>query len=214
MLEEVFETPREQVSICEIGSEGIPASTNAHIFAVCVTADNVPMIGVRRTSFAYQAVTARRKASPVAQVSRTLLQYMYSNEIKEILTRLASPCPHGIILPSSSVFEELVMLGGSPLKHETAHECLAREVGEESDARLTVVRFGARALKITIYDKLLDKRYTGYCMLCFVAETAREIERAPLYNIEVRSICSLEKKKNNEKYLYLSYIYNTLTPTK
>lgn len=213
MLEEVFETAREQVSICDIGSDGIPSSTSAHIFAVCVTSDGKPVVGVRRTSFAYQAVTARRKASPVTQVSRALLKYMYSNEVKEILIRLVTPCPQGVA-DSGTVFEELVMLGGSPLKNESAHECLAREVQEESDAKLTVVGFGARALKISIYDKILEKRYAGYCMLCFVAESARDIERATLYNIEVRSICPLEKKKNNEKYEYLSYIYNTLTPTK
>ncbi|QGN68093.1 MutT family NTP phosphohydrolase [Equine molluscum contagiosum-like virus] len=212
MLETTFETSRERVSVCEVSPDSIPATHNTHVFAVCVTSDGVPVVGVRRTSFAYQSVILRRKQASVVPVDRALLPYMYVNELKDIYSRLLRAGQ--LRAPDSARFEELVLLGGCLHKQESVHECLAREIGEESDAKLTVRGFGARALKITIFDKLLAKQYTGYCTLCFVAERLAEVQHATLYNFEVRRLCSLHDKKENEKYQYLSFIYNTLIPTK
>ncbi|AAC55226.1 MC098R [Molluscum contagiosum virus subtype 1] len=212
MLEATFETSRERVSVCEACVDSIPATCSTHVFAVCVTRDGVPLVGVRRTSFAYQAVTLRRRNANITPVARELLRYMYASELKDIYSRLPRSCR--LRAPEGVRFEELVLLGGCLHKQESVTECLAREIREESDSRLSARRFGARALKICIFDKLLTKQYSGYCMLCFVEQRLDDVQHATLYNFEVCRLCSLLEKSDNEKFEYLHFIYNSLVTTK
>ncbi|UZN93754.1 NUDIX domain protein, partial [Monkeypox virus] len=84
--EVIFETPRELISIKRI--KDIPRSKDTHVFAACITSDGYPLIGARRTSFAFQAILSQQNSDSIFRVSTKLLRFMYYNELREIFRRL------------------------------------------------------------------------------------------------------------------------------
>ncbi|ABI99250.1 MutT motif protein [Deerpox virus W-848-83] len=211
MSSTIFETSREIVSVEKV--DEIPRSKSIHVFAICITSDNKPIIAARRTSFVFQEIMSQRKSpTSTLKVSKNLLRYMYNNEIKEISRRLKK----GIILINNinSSFEELILLGGKINKSESVNECLQREIQEESDYHLTIKCFGQELIKISIYDKLFEKKYISYCKICYINETLSTILSFKLYNVEIRELKSLIDCSNNDKYKYLFFIYNTLINSK
>ncbi|AOP31592.1 mRNA decapping enzyme [Skunkpox virus] len=200
--EMIFETPRELVSIKRI--KDIPRTKDTHVFAACITSDGHPLIGARRTSFAFQAILSQQDSNSVFRVSTKLLRFMYYNEIREIIRRLRK----GSINNIDPHFEELILLGGKLDKKESIKDCLKRELKEESDERITVKEFGNVILKLTTRDKLFNKVYIGYCMACFIDQSLSELVHNSIYNVEIRKIKSLNECMSDDKYEYLSYIYN------
>ncbi len=204
----LFDTPRETVNITRISE--VPKDDNIHIFAICVTSDNEPLLAVRRSSFAFQKImTQRNSPYSILRIPRFLLAYMYTNEIREIDRRLKNCNIND--LPFGSKFEELILLGGRINKCESLQECLKREIGEESDSCLTVMGFGDKIVKVTTLDKISNKTFINYCTLCYVEETLQQVKRNKIYNVEVRKLKSLNDCVENDKYNYLSFIYNTLS---
>ncbi|QRI42792.1 mutT motif [Cheloniid poxvirus 1] len=201
-----FETNREKITIDRATVEDV-SDKRIHMFAVCITTDGIPIIGIRRTSFMYQYIISKRRSfSEIIAVDISHLNYMYDNEIKEICIRAISP----LTFRKSEKFEELVLLGGKIKNKESIYQCLSRELSEESDNIITVKSFGKNILKLCIEDKILHRRFHGYCIVCFINQDYEEIRRS-LYNIEIKELGSLLDKTNNEKYEYLNFIYNTLT---
>ncbi|WIG62319.1 mRNA-decapping protein D9 [Camelpox virus] len=206
--EVIFETPRELISIKLI--KDIPRSKDTHVFAACITSDGYPLIGARRTSFAFQAILSQQNSDSIFRVSTKLLRFMYYNELREIFRRLRK----GSINNIDPHFEELVLLGGKLDKKESIKDCLRRELKEESDERITVKEFGNVILKLTTRDKLFNKVYIGYCMACFINQSLEDLSHTSIYNVEIRKIKSLNDCINDDKYEYLSYIYNMLVNSK
>lgn len=201
-----FETNRERITIGNANIEDILNDKRIHIFALCITSDNIPIIGVRRTSFMYQSVISKRRSfSEILAVDINHLKYMYNNEIKEICIRSIAPFTYS----GFNNFEELVLLGGRVKNKESIYQCLSRELSEESDGILTIKTFGNKILKLTIEDKILCRTFYGYCIICFIDQLYSEIIK-PLYNIEIKELGSLFDRSSNEKYEYLKFIYNTL----
>ncbi|ALA62406.1 MutT motif protein [Turkeypox virus] len=202
----MFETTRERIYIEIANMDSIYTGKRLHMFAICVTADYIPIIGIRRTSFTYQSIISRRRSfSELLFVDINHLKYMYDNEIKEICIRSITPFD----VDEFNDFEELVLLGGRTKNRETIYQCLKRELSEESDGTLTIKGFGDTMVRIVIEDKILHKTFKGYCIICFIDQYYSEINK-PLYNIEIKELSSLYDKTSNEKYKYLSFIYNTL----
>ncbi|QDJ95095.1 mRNA decapping enzyme [Hypsugopox virus] len=200
-----FNTCRESVSIEHVSA--IPRTKNTHVFAICITKDNKPIIAARRSSFAFQEIMSKRTTPETTLiVPQKLLLYMYPNEIHEINRRLQK----GNILLSNSNFEELILLGGKINKQESVNDCLIREIREESDAALTIKKIGSKSLKLTIYDKLFNKTYVSYCTTCYINETLDIALQSRIYNVEIRNLKLLFDCINNDKYEYLTFIYNTL----
>ncbi|ATI21031.1 mRNA decapping enzyme [Western grey kangaroopox virus] len=215
----MFETSRERISVEPIDPAEISVDASTHVFAICISRDRVPIVGVRRTSFVYQSIMTKRKTfTEILPVDTRVLKYMYANEVKDIYSRLivdSDECtPPAMCSVIADGFEELVLLGGCVSSGETIYQCLEREMREESDAAITVHHFGNKAVKLSIEDKILGKRYTGYCLLCFIDQLYREVRGSVLYNFEIKNLCSLLEKKNDEKYGYLHFIYNTLISSK
>ncbi|AST09507.1 mRNA decapping enzyme [NY_014 poxvirus] len=204
----VFETPREIVNIKQI--KEIPRLKDTHVFAACITKDGYPLIGVRRTSFAFQEILSQETPDSIFRVSKKLLKYMYHNEIQVIFRRLK----RGYINNINPYFEELILLGGKLDKKETIKDCLHRELKEESDDLITVKEFGNVILKLTTHDKIFNKIYTGYCMACFINQSLNELTQSSIYNVEIRKIKYLNECIDNDKFEYLSYIYNMLINNK
>ncbi|QHG62645.1 mutt motif [Cetacean poxvirus 1] len=208
----MFETDRELLHIERVSK--IPQLKNTHVFAICISCDNKPILAARRTSFAFQNILSTCK-SPMytMRVPHNLLKYMYPNEIKEISLRLVE----GYISKYSinNNFEELIMLGGKlNSKFESIEECLIREINEESDNLLTVLSIGNDILKVTTVDKLINKTFISFCTTCYVKESLTNIIKADIFNIEVRALKCLYDVTDNDKYHYLSFIYNTLCISK
>ncbi|CCD83263.1 MutT motif protein [Squirrelpox virus] len=200
-----FETPRERVSVSV--TDVVPRTKGTHVFAMCVSSDGRPIVAARRTSFAFQEVMLQRRTpDTVLRVPKTVLRYMYSNELREI----ASRSRYRGLQTRNDQFVELIMLGGRLTKSETAEGCLEREIREESDGTLTVRGFGRGVVLVRIFDKALGRLFEGYCMLCFVEETLAEAVSASLYNVEVRGLRALEDDPANDKFAYLMFIYNIL----
>ncbi|QRY18902.1 ORF-32 [Teiidae poxvirus 1] len=205
----MFETNRERIHI-ELSNKDTYHDSRAHIFAVCITTDNVPVVGIRRTSFMYQSIiTSRKSISEILTVDVNQLNYMYGNEIKEICIRAITPFTFGGV----STFEELVLLGGKVKSDESIYQCLSRELMEESDGNISIKSFGKDILSLVIEDKMLYRTFYGYCILCFINQMYSELTK-PLYNIEIKELTSLLIKSNNEKYEYLYFIYSTLLTCK
>ncbi|AYP74242.1 mutT motif protein [Fowlpox virus] len=204
-----FETNREKITIDRATVEDV-LDKRIHMFAVCITTDGIPIIGIRRTSFMYQYIISKRRSfSEIIAVDIRHLDYMYDNEIKEICIRAISPLTFRVFRKPEK-FEELVLLGGKIKNKESIYQCLSRELSEESDDIITVKSFGKDILKLCIEDKILYRRFYGYCIVCFINQDYEEIKKS-LYNIEIKELGSLLDKTNNEKYEYLNFIYNTLT---
>ncbi|ARE67595.1 SWPV1-066 [Shearwaterpox virus] len=200
-----FETNREKIIIEQANIEDV-LDRRIHIFAVCLTADGVPIVGVRRTSFMYQSIIAKRRSfSEILAVDISHLKYMYNNEIKEICIRSIKP----FTFSGFNSFEELVLLGGKVKSKESIYQCLSRELAEESDNIITIKSFGKEVLKLCIEDKILYRRFHGYCIICVIDQNYEDIKKS-LYNIEIKELGSLLDKTSNEKYEYLNFIYNTL----
>ncbi|AEN03684.1 mRNA decapping enzyme [Yokapox virus] len=204
----IFETPRETVNIKLI--KEIPKSKDTHVFAVCITSDGYPLIGVRRTSFAFQEILSQETSDSIFRVSKKLLKFMYHNEIQIIFRRLK----RGYINNIDPYFEELILLGGKINKKETIKDCLHRELKEESDDIITVKEFGTSIIKLTTYDKIFNKNYMGYCMACYINQSLNDLIKHSIYNVEIRKIKYLNECKDNDKFEYLSYIYNMLINSK
>ncbi|ASK51292.1 mRNA decapping enzyme [Eptesipox virus] len=201
-----FDTPRESISIESVSN--IQRAKNTHVFAICITSDNKPIIAARRSSFAFQEIMAKRTTpETILKVPKKLLSYMYQNEIQEINRRLSNS---STILFSNIDFEELILLGGKINKQESINDCILREIKEESDSSLTIKKIGNKSLKLTIYDKLFNKTYISYCTICYVKENLNEVLQSRIYNVEIRELKLLFDCINNDKYEYLFYIYNTL----
>ncbi|ARE67295.1 SWPV2-ORF072 [Shearwaterpox virus] len=201
-----FETNREKITIEHANVEDI-LDKKIHVFAVCITADGIPIIGIRRTSFMYQSIISKRRSfSEILAVDISDLKYMYNNEIKEICIRSITP----FTFSGFDSFEELVLLGGKVKNKESIYQCLSRELAEESDEMITIKSFGNNVLKLCIEDKILFRRFHGYCIICVIDQEYEEIKKS-LYNIEIKALESLLDKTSNEKYEYLNFIYNTLT---
>ncbi|AAR07442.1 86R [Yaba monkey tumor virus] len=205
----MFETSRELVVVEKVND--VPCSKNTHVFAICITSDNKPLIAARRTSFAFQEIMMQRK-NPKATlfVKKSFLKYMYSNEIKEINRRL----DNGYIVSFNPLFEELILLGGKIDKYESVNDCLSREIREESDFHLSIRQFGDKLLKLTIFDKLFNKTFISYCTTCFINESLEKSLSFNIYNVEIRELKSLIDCVKNDKFNYLSFIYNTLIHSK
>ncbi len=105
-------------------------------------------------------------------------------------------------------------MGGKLDKKESIKDCLRRELKEESDEHITVKEFGNVILKLTTSDKLFNKVYIGYCMACFINQSLEDLSHTSIYNVEIRKIKSLNDCINDDKYEYLSYIYNILINSK
>ncbi|QHR82626.1 decapping enzyme [Brazilian porcupinepox virus 1] len=205
----LFETNREVVYIERVTK--IPISTNLHVFAICITSDNFPLIAIRRTSFAFQEVILCNKSTSMISVSKDLLKYMYNNELKEIDMRSTSNFK---IKFDNDTFEEIILIGGKINKSETIRDCLYREIQEESDYKISVKSISDDFLKLTIMDKLFNKKYISYCTICYINENLSTILENDIYNIEIKKIKSLFDCKKNDKFIYLSFIYNTLVDSK
>ncbi|UOX38757.1 DBC1 [Finch poxvirus] len=200
-----FETNREKITIEPANVEDV-LDKKIHVFAVCITADGIPVIGIRRTSFMYQSIISKRRSfSEILAVDISHLKYMYNNEIKEICIRSITP----FTFSGFNSFEELVLLGGKVKNKESIYQCLSRELSEESDEMITIKSFGKNILKLCIEDKILYRRFHGYCIVCIIDQEYEEIKKS-LYNIEIKALESLLDKTSNEKYEYLNFIYNTL----
>ncbi|APG58304.1 mRNA-decapping protein D9 [BeAn 58058 virus] len=186
---------------------------NIHVFAICLTSDNIPLVATRRISFAFHGIMARNKhfnTSQVVNISKEILKYMYNNELKEISVRLQNNK-----ININNNFEELILMGGKVDKSETVKECLCREIQEESDHMFSIKDIKDNYLKVTIVDKIFNKTYIGYCTICLIEQNIRTIlSHNTLYNVEVMKIKSLFDCKNNDKYNYLYFIYNTLVNSK
>ncbi|CAC21324.1 86R protein [Yaba-like disease virus] len=205
----IFETSREFVVVERINE--VPYSKNTHVFAICITSDNKPLIAARRTSFAFQEImTQRKNPNSTLSVKKSLLKYMYNNEIKEINRRLEN----GNIVSFNPLFEELILLGGKINKSESVNDCLLREIQEESDFHLSIKRFGNKLLKLTTFDKLFNKTFISYCTTCFINESLEKALSFSIYNVEIRELKSLIDCVKNDKFNYLSFIYNTLVHSK
>ncbi|AFB76938.1 decapping enzyme [Cotia virus SPAn232] len=205
-----FDTPREFVLIERV--DEVPQKKNIHVFAICVTSDNIPLVATRRVSFAFHGIMAKNKhfsTSQVVNISNELLKYMYNNELKEICVRLKNNK-----IDINNNFEEIILMGGKLDKSETIKECLYREIQEESDHMFSIKYIKDNFLKVTIVDKLFNKSYIGYCTICYIEENIKTILSKILYNVEVMGIKSLFDCKNNDKYNYLYFIYNTLINSK
>ncbi|QAV34397.1 m84R [Myxoma virus] len=203
-----FETPREVVFIERVDS--IPQSKKTHVFAICVTADNKPIVAARRSSFVFQEMIMNMNPPIIVTISKHLTNYMYNNEIKEIKRKLQKG---SVYIPRNS-FEELILLGGKLNKSETIDECIQREITEETDAKLTIKSIGTACVKITITDKLFNRKYVNYCKLCYIHELMEEALSFVIYNVEIRKLKSLLDCVNNDKFTYLRFIYNTLLYSK
>ncbi|AWU47129.1 mRNA decapping enzyme [Sea otter poxvirus] len=198
-----FDTIREYVTIKVANT--IPDIKGTRFFAICVTKDNVPIVASRRSSFAFQELMSRITTNNILHVPKNLLQFMYENELREIAGRTI-----GTPVNTYSKFKEIIMMGGKANKTESPSSCLRREIKEESDNSLTVSYICDTYLYVTIFDKLIKKKFECYCTLCYVDQTLNDIVNAKIFNIEVKELCPLTKCIDNDKFEYLYYIYNTL----
>ncbi|AAL69822.1 SPV083 mutT motif [Swinepox virus] len=208
----LFETDREV--ICIEDTDNIQHNKNTHVFAICITSDNKPIVAARRSSFVFQETMSQR-TSPTStlKVSKHLLKYMYPNEIKEIFRRLQKGSINDRYI-LSNCFEEIILLGGRLNKSESINDCLYREIREESDSKISIKHISNKFLKLTIFDKLFNKTYISYCTICYINESLYESTSSRIYNVEIRGLRSLLDCRNNDKYKYLLFIYNTLVNTK
>lgn len=51
-------------------------------------------------------------------------------------------------------------------------------------------------------------------MACFINQSLEDLSHTSIYNVEIRKIKSLNDCINDDKYEYLSYIYNMLVNSK